>query len=145
MTIPTYTGQHMQVVHAPNSAVLVHADLPNSACAPADVCFCLSSRLPLAVILTCVCASAPCSRRLVSSTLNPKPHTLNPNPFLAPAGFFASACSLPFDFVKTRLQKMTPNADGSMPYKGPVDCAMQTLKQEGPLKFYTGFPTYLVR
>lgn len=61
------------------------------------------------------------------------------------AGFFASACSLPFDFVKTRLQKMTPNPDGSMPYKGPVDCAMQTLKNEGPLKFYTGFPTYLVR
>jgi solute carrier family 25 oxoglutarate transporter 11 len=61
------------------------------------------------------------------------------------AGFFASACSLPFDFVKTRLQKMTPNPDGTMPYKGPMDCAMQTLKQEGPLKFYTGFPTYLVR
>lgn len=60
------------------------------------------------------------------------------------AGFFASACSLPFDFVKTRLQKMTPNPDGTMPYKGPIDCAMQTLK-EGPLKFYTGFPTYLVR
>jgi solute carrier family 25 oxoglutarate transporter 11 len=61
------------------------------------------------------------------------------------AGFFASACSLPFDFVKTRLQKMTPGPDGTMPYKGPVDCAMQTLKKEGPLAFYTGFPTYLVR
>lgn len=61
------------------------------------------------------------------------------------AGFFASACSLPFDFVKTRLQKMTPNPDGTMPYKGPVDCAMQTLRNEGPLKFYTGFPTYIVR
>eukprot|EP00877_Chromochloris_zofingiensis_P010182 jgi/Chrzof1/5417/Cz16g02080.t1 len=61
------------------------------------------------------------------------------------AGFFASACSLPFDFVKTRLQKMTPAADGSMPYKGPVDCAMQTLRNEGPLKFYTGFGTYLIR
>ena len=41
------------------------------------------------------------------------------------AGFFASACSLPFDFVKTRLQKQTPNADGSLQYKGPIDCAMQ--------------------
>lgn len=61
------------------------------------------------------------------------------------AGFFASACSLPFDFIKTRLQKMTPNADGTMPYKGPVDCAMQTLKAEGPLKFYTGFPTFFLR
>eukprot|EP00879_Flechtneria_rotunda_P005388 GHRR01005677.1.p1 GENE.GHRR01005677.1~~GHRR01005677.1.p1 ORF type:complete len:307 (+),score=82.66 GHRR01005677.1:94-921(+) len=61
------------------------------------------------------------------------------------AGFFASACSLPFDFVKTRMQKMTPNPDGTMPYKGPIDCALQTLKNEGPLKFYTGFPTYIIR
>eukprot|EP00878_Enallax_costatus_P000756 GHUV01000874.1.p1 GENE.GHUV01000874.1~~GHUV01000874.1.p1 ORF type:complete len:140 (+),score=45.24 GHUV01000874.1:52-420(+) len=61
------------------------------------------------------------------------------------AGFFASACSLPFDFVKTRMQKMTPNPDGTMPYKGPVDCALQTLRSEGPLKFYTGFPTYVIR
>jgi solute carrier family 25 oxoglutarate transporter 11 len=61
------------------------------------------------------------------------------------AGFFASVCSLPFDFIKTRLQKMTPNPDGSMPYKGPVDCAMQTLRNEGPLTFYTGFPTFFIR
>lgn len=61
------------------------------------------------------------------------------------AGFFASACSLPFDFVKTRMQKMTPNPDGSMPYKGSLDCAMQTLRNEGPLKFYAGFPTYCIR
>jgi solute carrier family 25 oxoglutarate transporter 11 len=43
------------------------------------------------------------------------------------------------------MQKMTPNPDGTMPYKGPIDCAMQTLRNEGPLKFYTGFPTYIVR
>lgn len=61
------------------------------------------------------------------------------------AGFIASAFSLPFDFIKTRMQKMTPNPDGTMPYKGPIDCAMKTLSQEGPLKFYTGFPTYCVR
>ena len=36
------------------------------------------------------------------------------------------------------MQKMTPNADGSLPYKGPIDCAAQTLSKEGPLKFYTG-------
>lgn len=61
------------------------------------------------------------------------------------AGFFASACSLPFDFVKTRMQKMTPNPDGTMPYKGPIDCAMKTLTKEGPLTFYTGFGTYCIR
>ncbi|KAG1659825.1 hypothetical protein FOA52_003768 [Chlamydomonas sp. UWO 241] len=61
------------------------------------------------------------------------------------AGFFASACSLPFDFVKTRMQKMKPNADGTMPYKSALDCAAKTLAQEGPMKFYTGFPTYILR
>jgi len=61
------------------------------------------------------------------------------------AGFFASAASLPFDFVKTRMQKMQLNPDGTMPYKGSLDCALKTLKNEGPLKFYAGFPTYYVR
>jgi solute carrier family 25 (mitochondrial oxoglutarate transporter), member 11 len=61
------------------------------------------------------------------------------------AGFFASAASLPFDFVKTRIQKMKPNADGTVPYTGPIDCALKTLRNEGPLAFYTGFPTYYVR
>lgn len=61
------------------------------------------------------------------------------------AGFFASACSLPFDFVKTRIQKMEPLPDGTFPYKGPVDCAIKTFTKEGPLKFYTGFPTYCIR
>ncbi|CAD7695527.1 unnamed protein product [Ostreobium quekettii] len=61
------------------------------------------------------------------------------------AGFFASACSLPFDFVKTRMQRMTANPDGTMPYKGPIDCTIKTFTKEGPLKFYTGFPTYFIR
>ena len=61
------------------------------------------------------------------------------------AGFAASACSLPFDYVKTQLQKMKPDANGKMPYTGAVDCAIKTLAEGGPFKFYTGFPTYLVR
>lgn len=62
------------------------------------------------------------------------------------AGFFASACSLPFDFVKTQLQKMQPDPlTGKVPYTGAVDCALQTLRQHGPFRFYVGFPTYLVR
>jgi Mitochondrial carrier protein len=39
------------------------------------------------------------------------------------AGFFAAACSLPFDFVKTRMQRMKPDAQGKVPYSGFVDCA----------------------
>ncbi len=61
------------------------------------------------------------------------------------AGFFASACSLPFDYVKTQMQKMKPGPDGKMPYSSAGDCALKTLQQGGPLKFYTGFSTYIIR
>lgn len=63
----------------------------------------------------------------------------------AVSGFFASACSLPFDYVKTQIQKMQPDATGKYPYTGSFDCAMTTLKSGGPFKFYTGFPVYCVR
>eukprot|EP00744_Colponema_vietnamica_P000309 GILI01000552.1.p1 GENE.GILI01000552.1~~GILI01000552.1.p1 ORF type:complete len:321 (+),score=126.85 GILI01000552.1:51-965(+) len=63
----------------------------------------------------------------------------------AVAGFFASSMSLPFDFVKTRIQKQKPAADGTLPYKSAVDCALKVFRSEGPLAFYTGFPTYFVR
>lgn len=61
------------------------------------------------------------------------------------AGFFASACSLPFDYVKTQIQEMKKGPDGKFPYTGPVDCALKTLARKGPFAFYTGFPTYCVR
>ncbi|MCD7457318.1 hypothetical protein HAX54_034867 [Datura stramonium] len=61
------------------------------------------------------------------------------------SGFFAAACSLPFDYVKTQIQKMQPDAEGKLPYSGSFDCAMKTLKAGGPFKFYTGFPVYCVR
>ncbi|KAK9941434.1 hypothetical protein M0R45_018035 [Rubus argutus] len=61
------------------------------------------------------------------------------------SGFFAAACSLPFDYVKTQIQKMQPDAEGKYPYTGSFDCAIKTLKAGGPLKFYTGFPVYCVR
>lgn len=61
------------------------------------------------------------------------------------SGFFAAACSLPFDYVKTQIQKMQPDALGKYPYTGSMDCAMKTLKAGGPFKFYTGFPVYCVR
>ncbi|GJN02263.1 hypothetical protein PR202_ga19596 [Eleusine coracana subsp. coracana] len=63
----------------------------------------------------------------------------------AVSGFFASACSLPFDYVKTQIQKMQPDANGKYPYTGSLDCALKTFKSGGPFKFYTGFPVYCVR
>jgi hypothetical protein len=61
------------------------------------------------------------------------------------AGFIAAGCSLPFDFIKTRMQEMPRNPDGSFPYKGFADCAIQTARTEGLGRFYSGFPTYCAR
>lgn len=61
------------------------------------------------------------------------------------AGFFASFFSLPFDFIKTRLQKQSKGPDGKLPYNGFLDCAKQVVQKEGPLRFYRGFGTYYIR
>ena len=63
----------------------------------------------------------------------------------AVAGFFASFFSLPFDFVKTRLQKQSKGKDGQLPYKGMADCFRKVAKEEGLLRFYRGFGTYYIR
>ncbi|KAI0178651.1 mitochondrial carrier [Hypoxylon sp. FL1284] len=61
------------------------------------------------------------------------------------AGFFASFLSLPFDFVKTRLQKQQRGPDGRLPYRGMSDCFVKVARQEGITRFYRGFGTYYVR
>ncbi|KAI9890979.1 MAG: putative mitochondrial 2-oxoglutarate/malate carrier protein [Vezdaea aestivalis] len=61
------------------------------------------------------------------------------------AGFFASFFSLPFDFVKTRLQKQQKGPNGEVPYKGMLDCFAKVRKDEGIMRFYRGFGTYYVR
>lgn len=64
----------------------------------------------------------------------------------AVGGFFGAFFSLPFDFVKTQIQKMKPDpVTKEMPYKGPIDCAVKTLAAGGPSRFYAGFPTYFMR
>ena len=63
----------------------------------------------------------------------------------AVAGFFASFFSLPFDFVKTRLQKQSRGPDGKLPYTSMADCFRKVARDEGVLRFYRGFTTYYVR
>lgn len=77
-----------------------------------------------------------------NTDLNPRVQTLSAS---AIAGFFASFFSLPFDFVKTRLQKQQKGPDGKVPYRGMVDCFTKVAKQEGLLRFYRGFGTYYIR
>jgi len=70
---------------------------------------------------------------------NPRLQTLTASGI---AGFFASFFSLPFDFVKTRLQKQSKGPDGKYPYNGMAHCFGKVAKDEGMLRFYRGFWTY---
>ncbi len=63
----------------------------------------------------------------------------------AVAGLVASSMSLPFDFVKTRIQKQRPDAKGVLPYRNTADCFVKVAAKEGPTAFYAGFPTYYAR
>ncbi len=81
-------------------------------------------------------------QQLKSTSLSSRTQTLTAS---AIAGFFASFLSLPFDFMKTRLQKQTRAPDGSLPYNGMFDCFRKVAKEEGLLRFYRGFGTYYVR
>lgn len=51
--------------------------------------------------------------------------------------------SLPFDFVKTRMQKMSALPDGTMPYKSSLDCAMKVCRSNAAL-LCVGFPLQCV-
>ena len=56
-----------------------------------------------------------------------------------------STLSLPPDNLKTKLQKMRKNPDGTLPYKGLYDCTVKTVQREGVLKLWVGLGTYIFR
>lgn len=56
-----------------------------------------------------------------------------------------SVCSLPFDNIKTKLQKQKQRADGTWQYKNFVDCAKKTAANEGITGFWAGLPTFYFR
>ena len=47
----------------------------------------------------------------------------------AVAGFFASFISLPFDNMKTRIQKMKKGTDGKLPYSSLLDWFAKTIRR----------------
>ncbi|SPJ09958.1 dicarboxylate/tricarboxylate carrier [Plasmodium sp. DRC-Itaito] len=62
------------------------------------------------------------------------------------SGFFAVTLSLPFDFVKTCMQKMKADpVTKKMPYKNMLDCSIQLYKKGGISIFYSSYATYYVR
>lgn len=61
------------------------------------------------------------------------------------AGLLSSVSSLPFDNAKTKLQKMQPNPDGTMPYKNIADAILKTVQREGTSGLWAGLPTFYAR
>lgn len=53
--------------------------------------------------------------------------------------------SLPFDNIKTKMQKQKADASGKMPYKNMLDCFKVSMAREGITGFWAGLPTYYFR
>lgn len=55
------------------------------------------------------------------------------------AGFVAAVASNPVDVIKTRVMNMKVEAGAAPPYTGALDCALKTVRAEGPMALYKGF------
>lgn len=55
------------------------------------------------------------------------------------AGFVAAVASNPVDVIKTRVMNMKVEPGEVPPYNGALDCAIKTVRTEGPLALYKGF------
>ena len=53
--------------------------------------------------------------------------------------------SLPFDNIKTKMQKQKAGPDGKMPYSSIMDCVNKSMAKEGVTGFWAGLPTYYFR
>ena len=58
------------------------------------------------------------------------------------AGGAGGACLVlvghPLDTIKVRMQTMTVSAGSAPPYSSTLDCALKTVRGEGPLALYKG-------
>lgn len=61
------------------------------------------------------------------------------------SGIFVAVCSLPFDNMKTKLQKQTKDENGKYMYDNLRDCLRKTTQREGMTGLWTGLPTYYIR
>lgn len=62
------------------------------------------------------------------------------------SGFLSSFVSLPFDNIKTKMQKQKALPDGTLPYKNFMDCMNKTIAKDGVSGLWIGFfPTYYIR
>lgn len=55
------------------------------------------------------------------------------------AGFVAAVVTNPVDVIKTRVMNMKVQPGEVPPYNGALDCALKTVRAEGPMALYKGF------
>lgn len=55
------------------------------------------------------------------------------------AGFVAAVMTNPVDVIKTRVMNMKVEPGKAPPYSGAIDCAVKTVRAEGPMALYKGF------
>lgn len=55
------------------------------------------------------------------------------------AGFVAAVVTNPVDVIKTRVMNMKVEPGKAPPYAGALDCALKTVRSEGPMALYKGF------
>ena len=62
------------------------------------------------------------------------------------SGFLSAFVSLPFDNIKTKMQKQKKLPDGTLPYSSFFDCFKKTVSKDGLGGLWIGFfPTYYIR
>jgi solute carrier family 25 oxoglutarate transporter 11 len=60
------------------------------------------------------------------------------------SGLACTIASCPMDVIKTRMQQMQ-TINGVPEYKSGIDCALKTVKGEGPLALFNGFGAFYVK
>jgi solute carrier family 25 oxoglutarate transporter 11 len=84
-----------------------------------------------------------------SGYFGPNGEWMNGYPKMFVATLFSSFCANivanPFDVIKSRLQNMVINADGTSMYRGMADCFVKSVKADGPMVLYAGFTPAFVK
>eukprot|EP00808_Paulinella_micropora_P007259 g12080.t1 len=62
----------------------------------------------------------------------------------AASGAIEGAINYPTEFVKTQQQLQRPDAQGKLPFKGPMDVIRHTFKTKGIIGFYRGVSSLIV-
>ena len=61
------------------------------------------------------------------------------------SSFVANVVANPFDVLKSRMQNMPINADGTALYSSMADCFTKSVRSEGMIVLYSGFTPAFVK